>query len=363
MSGDEVASAFHAWVRRESSNPNVLRTEGVELHKGRDVYKSASVRVIGDPTTGQVYRRELRLAKYPCRQFGPGFDMENPDHVWTCENDQIERVQGLLNGTFEEDGYYVRVNRDSDVRGLVERLASGELEGASLASLVTALTSTPGVAEALADADGVDALLGAVEYKRQRQGLEELRRAALDPDTIEQVLQRILERHWWVFGGRYVAQAARRKLTLQDQIDLPLLRTDGSLHVVELKQANVPRLVVRHRNHIVVGPDVHLATAQVMSYLRALDRQETAIRAEFGIDCQRTFATVVIGHSAHVSEFSRIDISEALRTYNSHLSRIEVVTYEDLIDGADRALALGMDDGSGAQYSQQDQAATWEPPF
>jgi hypothetical protein len=64
------------------------------------------------------------------------------------------------------------------------------------------------------------------------------------------------------------------------------------------------------------------------------------IRDELGLDCRRAFATVVIGHSMHCGDYSRVDVSEALRIYNSHLSRIEVVTYEDLLAGAERALDI-----------------------
>lgn len=40
------------------------------------------------------------------------------------------------------------------------------------------------------------------------------------------------------------------------------------------------------------------------------------------------FATVVIGHSMHCRDYYRSDVSETLRIYNSHLSRIDVITYE-----------------------------------
>ncbi len=65
MDTNEVAQAFLAWAHDESRNPNVLRSEGVELHKGAQVYKSATVRVFGDRESGTVHRTEFRVGTYP----------------------------------------------------------------------------------------------------------------------------------------------------------------------------------------------------------------------------------------------------------------------------------------------------------
>lgn len=42
----------------------------------------------------------------------------------------------------------------------------------------------------------------------------------------------------------------------------------------------------------------------------------------------------------HADHGNPEEISEALRIYNSHLSRLEVLTYDDLIHGAERALEI-----------------------
>jgi hypothetical protein len=88
-----------------------------------------------------------------------------------------------------------------------------------------------------------------------------------------------------------------------------------------------------------------------MNYVRALDELGTTIsgyyRNELGheYDMRRVFATVIIGHPEHVTEAGpkgqRVDervIQDAIRSYNAHLSRIEVRTYKDLVDSAERAL-------------------------
>jgi hypothetical protein len=115
--------------------------------------------------------------------------------------------------------------------------------------------------------------------------------------------------------------------------------------VVELKKAVVPNLVESPRSHCAVGPDVHRAVSQVANYLRSLDENRAAILADHGIECRRAFATVLIGHPKFVHHaYEPAEVAAALRTYNAVLNRIEVITYQELIEAAERTLALDEDD-------------------
>ena len=149
-------------------------------------------------------------------------------------------------------------------------------------------------------------------------------------------------------------ESTRHQLSVGDVLDVPLLRADGSLHVVELKGSNIPKLVRRHRGPanpqtvagrqeelpLIVGLEVHEAVGQVMNYLCHLDETRDHVLVQHNIDTRRASATVLVGHPKFVTEFSDTEISDTIRTYNSHLSRIEVMHYRDLIDYAERALAL-----------------------
>ncbi|AEV83405.1 hypothetical protein ACWT_2383 [Actinoplanes sp. SE50] len=78
-----------------------------------------------------------------------------------------------------------------------------------------------------------------------------------------------------------------------------------------------------------------------MNYLRGLDEQRHTVLNEYGVDARRASMTVVIGAPAFVREqFTRQEIAEAIRTYNSHLSRVKVVTYPELLAAAERMLQL-----------------------
>lgn len=159
-------------------------------------------------------------------------------------------------------------------------------------------------------------------------------------------LQQVVGDSYWLFGGRYVGIADWRNIGPLDQHDIPLLCADGTLHIVELKGSNISNLVRRHRNHWIVGGAVHEAASQAMNYLRTLDENgaalETIYRKEFGVhyDMRRAFATVVIGHPIHVAGVDARVVDQTLRSYNSHLSRVEVITYATLLDTAERALVF-----------------------
>src|SRR5205823_4387645 len=142
------------------------------------------------------------------------------------------------------------------------------------------------------------------------------------------------------FGGRYVGIVPRRDLLPLDQHDIPLIAADGSLHIVELKGPNIPKLVRKYRNHWIVGDEVHQATMQAANYIRTADEwglsAAKSAHEELGIDVdfRRVFATVVIGHRAYATADdpppAQLDL--ALRTYNGHMARVEVVTYDTLFD-------------------------------
>lgn len=127
---------------------------------------------------------------------------------------------------------------DVDVNRMVDAL----LAGGNAAELVQAPARS---------ADGLAAAESAVLAQR-REMVARLREMAEDPDTTETDMQREMGDSYWLFGGRYVGVADRRDLAPHDQHDIPLLGADGTLQIVELKGPHIPKLVRRHRNHLIV---------------------------------------------------------------------------------------------------------------
>jgi hypothetical protein len=237
--------------------------------------------------------------------------------------------------------------------------------------------------EAIQASGHADFLADYVTNERKRVEIGLLEMAVWDPDSDEKVFQKILERNPWMFGGQYVA-TGQRTIVLGDQFDVPLITADGSLHLVELKRADASPIVRKDHNHWIVGGVVHEAVSQTQNYLRSLDEDRHRIVAEFGIDPRRLHATVVIGHIDQANSSIPMDtIYETLRTYNSFMSRITVMTYDQLVTNARNALEMlgaaenpeQADDGQGdaagpevvddpwAGFPGHDPGPADEPPF
>lgn len=196
----------------------------------------------------------------------------------------------------------------------------------------------PRIEELLEFPDAEAILTGAVITLRRRQ-IERVRRTVENRYSAEEHIRKALSDSWWIFGGNYVCELARRRLTYGLELDIPLLRPDGVLHLVELKKANVA-IVKRYRSGLIPTSEVHNAVGQVSNYLRQLDEDRNEIAESFGIETRRSFATVVVGHPDFHPEFDPSEINEAIRTYASHLSRIDIVTYQEILNNAERSLKL-----------------------
>jgi hypothetical protein len=362
---------IHKVTKHYSYQGDPMLVSTVVVHPGPKAWKEISLLTFPDENTGEVLRRELKAQTWKAipQSQGGGYDFTQDEYHWHCENDEIEAVRDFLNGEFAEPGKYRLVKRGAEFDDLLNQVEREAIASANVARLIQLAGNAPEVVGSLAaSADGA-LFAEAVELERRRNQLAELRRIVEDPDSNERdYIHPQLKKMGWIFGGRYVGESRRRQLTTGDVLDIPLLRPDGSLHVVELKGANVPSLVRRHRGSIVslettrgreeipliVGTGVHEAVGQAMNYLCHLDEDRDRILTKFKIETRRASATVLIGHPKFVrSNFADDEIANTLRTYNSHLSRIEVIHYGDLIENAERDLAL-------AASPPDDEDGDWE---
>ncbi len=212
----------------------------------------------------------------------------------------------------------------------------------TIRNLLAVLENKPATAAAMLELDEAQLLATLFQRARQQADLDELRTAVEDPECTEADLQKLAEKMTWIFGGEFLPGTVRRSLTLHDQLDLALLRPDGTLHGVELKRANIKGLVTIQRNHLIVGAEINRAVGQAINYLRELDEKRAQILVDLEIDCRRASMTVVIGNASFSSSGApREKVDETIRSLNSHLTRISIITYDRLIENAQRTINLG----------------------
>lgn len=221
---------------------------------------------------------------------------------------------------------------------------------ASIALRLSLRDDLTDVLSALSDTDpghmAVEEAGDEIALKRRRAVLQRLRQIITDPDAPESALQEAIGRHYWLFGGQYQAILPRRDLMPLQQHDIPLVCADRSIHIVELKKPGA-RLVTRHTGtQLIVSTAVHEAVNQCMNYIRTFDQagatMQTLHRNELGFDVDylRAKGTVVIGNLDHVriDGVTREMVEQTIRSYNAHLSRVQVLSYTDLVESAERAL-------------------------
>lgn len=180
--------------------------------------------------------------------------------------------------------------------------------------------------------------------ENRRNKIKELQDLAITEGTTELQMQAAIGSNYWIFGGQYTGLAPRNLVKL-DQHDFALVCADGSLHIIELKRPD-SNLVEKHRSHYIVSGGVHMAISQCLNYLRSLDEQGATMQTNWhneqnlDIDFRRAKGTVVIGHleNGGTDGAAQFQVQQAIRSYNAHLARIQVTTYSELLDSADRAL-------------------------
>lgn len=203
------------------------------------------------------------------------------------------------------------------------------------------LVTSPEALALLAADDKGQLIIQAAELRRRAAGLEERRVVVEDPNALERDLQRVLEGQHWIFGGRFVGEAAHRRLVPGDEVDLPLIRGDGALHIVELKRAMSLKgpLVKRHRSAWVPAAQVTRPWGRPSTTWWDSTRTGTAFARSSASRPDGPVCSSSPETQPSTPTCRRRRSPRPLRTVNAHMSRVEVVTYTELLDNAGRSLA------------------------
>jgi hypothetical protein len=177
------------------------------------------------------------------------------------------------------------------------------------------------------------AALRLVSYRNTVNGLRSLVEA---PDTKEEKFQELLAAHPWMFGSEYSELLPRRRWSRDENQDFVVrCTTDGFIELIEIKTTlgGVP-LLLHDPSHDSHYPRAELSkvVGQVQKYIEVLDADRDRIKARDGEDTAKIRAKIIIGRDGDA------DQSAALRRFNGHLHRMEVLTYDQLLRIAERVV-------------------------
>lgn len=340
-------------IEAKLQNPNVGRVVSMVLKPGPRAYRVATLYEIVNPSTNAHHHWCLRINSFDRTKskgwsFKPTASVSLGDEGDSELSKLADFIQAAHAGRLAEPtGDYqlipatqietirtlLRFARKADsaqrmrvVRALLDSL---DVESVSPAQWLEVFESgSDGIRQAVA----VSARLA--EYRSVRKEVADLVTKA---ETGEQDLQRVLGQHPWLFGSEYSELLSRRNWTRDDRLDFMLRRTaDDYLEIVEIKTPILQPLFRYDPSHDSYAPSAPLSAAigQVVRYIEEVERQRDAILAKDGCDTLKIRARLIIGRDGDEGQ------KGALRSFNGHLHRIEVLTFDQLLRIADRVLSV-----------------------
>lgn len=235
--------------------------------------------------------------------------------------EQLQSIRGLLRFARHADS----AKRLQVIHAVLEQLDLEAIEPADWMKVFEG--GTDGVRQTIAVAARL------VEYKRVRQQLLGL----VEVNAQEGPIQRLLTSNPWLFGSEYSELISRRSWTRDDRLDFMLRRTvDNYLEIIEIKTPFREPLLKYDRSHDSYAPSsaLSLALGQVVRYIEEIERSRDSILAKDKYDTLKVRARLIIGRDGDEA------MMVALRNFNGHLHRIEVLTFDQLVRIADRVLSV-----------------------
>ncbi len=167
--------------------------------------------------------------------------------------------------------------------------------------------------------------------------VDELQRL-IDTNAKESEFQKHLEKNYWMFGSDYSRLLDIRQFFANSQLDFALLRAaDNYLEIIEIKTPlNGKSLLIKDESHesYYFSSELSQAIGQALKYIERIDSHRYAIESEQKVLVNGVRAKLVIGRDGDE------DRRNALRRMNSHFHRIEILTYDQLVQIAKNVLQL-----------------------
>jgi hypothetical protein len=347
------AAVIYRNLKDQEENPNRRFVDSMKLRESTRMGIVVSHSEIIDQNTGEVHHHAVKIECIPkiAARNGGGWSLEKPKTIWIDdgEKDEIRRLRDFLSvvrgGMPEAVGRYLIVHLDeghdaSDaLHGLIQH-ASGPGKAEALIRVIEAVGSDTEAFNRLIDlaatnpvaAEVMTAALNIARYRDSFATLEEL----IEGNATEWDFQSHLESNDWLFGSEYSELLDLRHATRDEHQDFIVRRTtDEYIEIIEIKRPlNGQSLFNYDRSHDCYYPSSPLSqvVGQVINYIEQLDAERESLLRRNGLDTNKIRAKIIIGRNGDDSQL------QALRNFNGHLHRIEIVTFDQLLNIGRRVL-------------------------
>src|SRR5260370_4380683 len=325
----------------ETTNPSIALVDKVTLRDGPIVYKYASHFLILDSHTRLTHHHAIKIETD--KRTKEGIAPVDERTIWLEDeiDDEIARLAAFLcavRDMSDAAGDYLIVPIGSDllrqkaILQVVNAISTSD-KAHSIAELLSQIRGDPELLHLLAkriseDPQASKEATAAFNFARFTAAVEKLEEL-IKSDAKEGLFQSHLSEHPWMFGSEYSELVDRRKWTRDEQQDFMVRRTaDGYLEMIEIKTPLAGKSLFNYdSSHKTYYPGKELAEVigQVTNYLEKLDGNRNAINYDLGEDITKIRANIIIGQNGNT------DHQKALRRLNGHLHRIEILTFDQLL--------------------------------
>jgi hypothetical protein len=339
-------------IREAYKNPNVGKINQVVLKDGPRTHRIATLLEIIDTKTGGLHHYSLKIDSIDRLKAGWFSKPEKSIRLEGDNPDEIERLYRFLN-VFTEGKFSNRIGElhviGSDEYEKLENLLNALPNLASSVKIELIKTILPQIDGALSyvndfisafkdsDPETIRHISIASRFLEYKKAYERLAELINDENASEQSLQKHLGENPWIFGSEYSELLDRRTWTRDDSLDFMLRRTvDNFLEIIEIKTPFKEALMLHDKSHDCFYPSAKLTPVigQVIRYIEEIERARDSILSKDKLDTLKIRARIIIGRDSGEPQ------QVALRNLNSHLYRIEIITFDQLLRIAARVLSV-----------------------
>ena len=339
-------------IQESYNNPNVRKVTQAVLKEGPRVFKIASLMEIVNPETDEFHHFSLKIDHINKTKKGWFYKPEKSVRLEGKDPNEIEKLyqflDAALKGEFSDATGKMHLISDTDyakLENLIDAIPNIadtnkiQLVGALVSEIAEGSSSINDFAKAFekSASETIQHIATASRLVEYTKALNKLRTLVDVSGTPEKAFQQHLQNHPWMFGSEYSELLPRKTWTRDDRLDYMLRKTvDDYLEIVEIKTAFDDALFLLDSSHDSYYPSSKLSPVigQVTRYIEEVERNRDFILAKDQVDTLKIRARVIVGRDGSPQH------QAALRNFNAHLHRIEIITYDQLIKIAERVLGV-----------------------
>ncbi len=184
----------------------------------------------------------------------------------------------------------------------------------------------------------------AVIIADRQQKLVQFNQMMTDNTTSEHDWQQFLERNKWMFGVDYMEVLEESRLSIHDDTDIPYSTEGGFMDIVELKlpshdfwkKTRDGSVFLYRGKYPVQGSEVDNGLAQLRNYILEAEKNvnNTDFIQDHGCMPLKPRGVLIIGRSNDWDD----DLWKAYRLFNDELHGVQVITFDQLRERAQRAV-------------------------